>query len=967
MSVIKTNNNGNNFIGNQTIETDNESRSFYQYFSTYLIAILLIVVVALSSGLLFLSQQTKSAQALITEQLIPLQAQFLQQAYLINTNKLIDDILQNNNVDKFISLQQALSLQSEKLSLLNPQYKATYQQWFGNNIITTKLITRIKSNHENNELLKNKLLIQLDTLLDGIKIQLRNLQIPSDHGERLAQVESQLANIVVILNPLSLLTSLESFEQLHHKIDEILTADYAKTLANHQSENQGMADIVRDLIRFEDMIIKSKILSSWQNDLYLMHDYQQQLAAQQLQLQNIFNDLSANVKSKNSPESFDVTANTQLISANQLPFWIFVIFSLTLIAVTGLLWLTRRRMKSMIKQSVTVIERALNNEQDLLVTTEKGNFYGAEFKFLVKKIQYVNSRHYSELEFLTLAEENQELEEKIIKGNVNKEQLKRELELVEFNAFSKSESQLLLEQQRGKALYVDAIKQLVLLGNSAVATINTDNENNVNIQNVYLYHAHLQGRELVRKLRQASCYRYLQSSDAVLTLSDINLVAHIQGTLLNLRNKLFTCKNKIILSIDDKILAKVNLDAELFAELLKVFIRLLLSQKTDKQLTLSLTLIDKNDGQQKISFRGEIKSKDEAVKLPESLQAINEENGKKSELMDYFNTLLRYQHGEDVNGEEKDKGYQLSFTLPLAITRNQQEQNYSSLSLPTYLVDIENVCVKLSAKYLSMPIEVLLAVKSPEKYQRLQQLLQSMGLQVTFVTCERMLEKNWKSGRFSVLITELDCQPFTTFMIDENETFSDRLALIRGVFSLTNSIDITNKQAEYSHWLIGQLDAQSGVGELITFMMPWIKEQNSEVLHGKKVTRSSVTEEHINTEILAKNPLASFNFERYIKHQGSVELAIFMLQEYTAENTLLLELLCQEFRNNNTKKIEVIIQKLLVNSKILAAENLLNLCQAWRKLLNTQAVDNSDNVQISLLSETKEAVQGITQYADSIA
>jgi len=967
MSVIKTNNNGNNFIGNQTIETDNESRSFYQYFSTYLIAILLIVVVALSSGLLFLSQQTKSAQALITEQLIPLQAQFLQQAYLINTNKLIDDILQNNNVDKFISLQQALSLQSEKLSLLNPQYKATYQQWFGNNIITTKLITRIKSNHENNELLKNKLLIQLDTLLDGIKIQLRNLQIPSDHGERLAQVESQLANIVVILNPLSLLTSLESFEQLHHKIDEILTDDYAKTLANHQSENQGMADIVRDLIRFEDMIIKSKILSSWQNDLYLMHDYQQQLAAQQLQLQNIFNDLSANVKSKNSPESFDVTANTQLISANQLPFWIFVIFSLTLIAVTGLLWLTRRRMKSMIKQSVTVIERALNNEQDLLVTTEKGNFYGAEFKFLVKKIQYVNSRHYSELEFLTLAEENQELEEKIIKGNVNKEQLKRELELVEFNAFSKSESQLLLEQQRGKALYVDAIKQLVLLGNSAVATINTDNENNVNIQNVYLYHAHLQGRELVRKLRQASCYRYLQSCDAVLTLSDINLVAHIQGTLLNLRNKLFTCKNKIILSIDDKILAKVNLDAELFAELLKVFIRLLLSQKTDKQLTLSLTLIDKNDGQQKISFRGEIKSKDEAVKLPESLQAINEENGKKSELMDYFNTLLRYQHGEDVNGEEKDKGYQLSFTLPLAITRNQQEQNYSSLSLPTYLVDIENVCVKLSAKYLSMPIEVLLAVKSPEKYQRLQQLLQSMGLQVTFVTCERMLEKNWKIGRFLVLMTELDCQPFTTFMIDKNETFSDRLALIRGVFSLTNSIDITNKQAEYSHWLIGQLDAQSGVGELITFMMPWIKEQNSELLHGKKVIPSSVTEEHINTEILAKNPLASFNFERYIKHQGSVELAIFMLQEYTAENTLLLELLCQEFRNNNTKKIEVIIQKLLVNSKILAAENLLNLCQAWRKLLNTQAVDNSDNVQISLLSETKEAVQGITQYADSIA
>ena len=572
MSVIKTNNNSNNFIGNQAIETDNESRSFYQYFSTYLIAILLIVVVALSSGLLLLSQQTKSSQALITEQLLPLQAKLLQQAYLINTNKLIDDILRNGNVHDFISLQQALSLQSEKLSLLNPQYKATYQQWFRNNIITTKLITRIKSNHENNELLKNKLLIQLDTLLDGIKIQLRNLQSPSDHGELLPQVERQLANIVVMLNPLNLLTPLESFEQLQNKIDEILTADYSQTLANHQSENQAMADIVRDFIRFEDMILKSKLLSNWQNNLQLMNDYQQQLLAQQRQLENIFDVFSHNAKSKN-------LTDTQVISANQLPFWIFVIFSLTLIGVVGLLWLTRIRIKSISKQVVTVIERALNNEQDLLVTTEKDNFYGAEFELIVKKIQYVNSRHYSELEFLTLAEENQELEEKIIKGNVNKEQLKRELELVEFNAFSKSESQLLLEQQRGKALYVDAIKQLVLLGNSAVATINTDNENNVNTHSNYLYHAHLQGRDLVRKLRQASCYRYLQSSDAVLTLSDINLVAHIQATLLNLRNKLFICKNKIILSIDDKILAKVNLDAELFAELLKVFYQIVILSK----------------------------------------------------------------------------------------------------------------------------------------------------------------------------------------------------------------------------------------------------------------------------------------------------------------------------------------------------------------------------------------------------
>jgi len=957
--MIKTNNNGNNFIGNQTIETENKSKSFYQYFSAYLIVIFLIVVVALSSGLLLFSQQTKSSQALITDQLIPLQTHFLQQAYLINTNKLIDDILQNVNVDKFISLQQALSLQSEKLSLLNPQFKATYQQWFRNNIITTALITRIKSNHDNNELLKNKLLIQIDTLLDGIKIQLRNLKTPSKNGELLAQIEKQLVDIVVRLKLLSLLTPLETFGRLHNRIDENLTADYAKALANHQSENQGMADIVRDLIRFEDMILKSKILSNWQNDLHLMHDYQQQLTAQKLQLKNIFDDLSGNVASKNSAASFDVTTNAQLISENRSPLWIFVTFSLTLMCVAGLLWLTRRRIKSASLDAVTLVERALNNEKDSLVTTEKGRFYGAEFELLAKKIRHINSRHYSELQFLALAEENQQLKEKISKANMNKEQLKRELELVEYSALSKSESQLLLEQQRGKALYVDAIKQLVLLGNSAVSTINTGNENSVNKQNNCLYHAHLQGRDLVRKLRQASCYRYLQSSDAVLTLNDINLAAHIQGILFNLHNKLLICKNKIVLSIDDKVLTEVNLDAELFSELLKVFIRLLLSQKTDSQLTLSLTLVDINDGQQKISFCGEIQYKDEAEKLPESLQDFNEENGKRSEIVDYFNTLLRYQHGEGVNKEETDKGYQLSFTLPLAITRNQQEQHYSLLSLPDYLADIESACIKLSAKYISMPIEVLLAVKSPDKYQRLQQLLQSLGLQITFVTCERMLQKNWKSGRFAILMTELYCQPFTTFMIDDKKL--DQLALIRGVFSLESAIDISNKSADYSHWIMGKLNAKSRVSELTVAMMPWIKEQKNESVSATKVTRPHIAEPRV------KDSSDSFNFERYIKHQGSAELAIFMLQEYTAENTLLVEQLYQEFMGNNATEIEITIQRLLVNSKILAAKNLSSLCQSWWKLLRTKAVDNSDERQIILFSKTKEAVLAISQYADSVA
>ena len=111
MSTNKTDKKGSNLSGEQAIETDSKAAPFYQYFTVYLIAIFLVVLAALSSALLFISQQSTSSQVLITEHLVPLQAQFLQQTYLINTNKLIDEILQNNNAHESITLQHELSLQ----------------------------------------------------------------------------------------------------------------------------------------------------------------------------------------------------------------------------------------------------------------------------------------------------------------------------------------------------------------------------------------------------------------------------------------------------------------------------------------------------------------------------------------------------------------------------------------------------------------------------------------------------------------------------------------------------------------------------------------------------------------------------------------------------------------------------------------------------------------------------------------
>jgi len=969
MSTDKATTNANNLQREQTLKAGGKVKHFHQFFTAYLIVVFLVVVVGLSSILFLLAQQYKHSQTLITEQLVSLQTQYLQQTHLINADKLIDSILKNIDSNELITLQQALSLQSRKLSLLKSEYKNSYQQWFSSNNLAMNLLTRIASSHTNNELVKSKSLIQLDTLLDAINIQLNNQQTDSKQAVLLSKVENQLTNIVAKLKRLDLNTTFRTFDQLSKQMDEMFVTDYAKQLANQQYESQGMADIVRDFIRFEDLILKDDLLAKWKDNLHLIEEYQQQLIEEQQQLQKILSELLVNQHDTDSALAISDYAgiNKEAVLFNLLPKWVVTAFTVVLISIVCLLLLIRRKIKTASQFSVNSITRIIESEASLLTAEEKDSFsqqrhhalYSAEAEQLIKKIQRINYNNHNEAEYLALTDKNQMLEDKITK----------------FDASAKSTSQLLVEQQRCKALHLTAIKQLVLLGASAVTTtIGASNKTDAGVAENHLNNAHHQGLDLVRKLRQASYYRYLQSGDALLTLSDVNLVALIQAVVLNSRNELILCNNKLSVSIDKKILSEVNLDVELFCEMFNVFIRLLFFQQKSRQLALTLNLVDKNNGQQKICFTGQVQGKEQIVQLPQALHGFSDDTTEQSELGDYFHTLLKNQHGYDVSAKLTEQAYHFSFTLPLAVANNQQGYHYPVLSLPGYLTDIENACVKLAAKYLVMPVEVLLAVKIPEKYQHLQQLLQAMGLQITFVSCELILQQQWKNGRFAVLITEIDCLPFTEFMIDKDEKFSCGDSLTRGVFSLDNLNNVTTKSECYSHWVQGELNAKSTVSELVTAMKPWIKEQScGSLTPEEQVTQVTSSNDHI--DVVAEDELVfaslnqthSFNFERYLKHQGSAELAIFMLEEYTTENTVLMEELSQAFTVNDIKKADAVIKVLLINSRILAADHLLQLCQHWQTLLTTQGLDKSEKVQVTLLSKTKQAVDEISQHAVTIA
>jgi hypothetical protein len=76
--------------------------------------------------------------------------------------------------------------------------------------------------------------------------------------------------------------------------------------------------------------------------------------------------------------------------------------------------------------------------------------------------------------------------------------------------------------------------------------------------------------------------------------------------------------------------------------------------------------------------------------------------------------------------------------------------------------------------------------------------------------------------------------------------------------------------------------------------------------------------------------------------------------------------LSHEFSNNHSDNVAVIIDRLLVNSRILAASHLLQLCNDWKVTINAKGVNNSFQPQIVLLKETQQAVNAINTYAKSM-
>ena len=118
---------------------------------------------------------------------------------------------------------------------------------------------------------------------------------------------------------------------------------------------------------------------------------------------------------------------------------------------------------------------------------------------------------------------------------------------------------------------------------------------------------------------------------------------------------------------------------------------------------------------------------------------------------------------------------------------------------------------------------------------------------------------------------------------------------------------------------------------------------------------------------LAKdNKEAVFDFVQYLHYQGSIELALFMLDDYTQGNHQQLETLIDAIKTKNYDKAKEVIIDLQCNAKILVAAELVQLCSQWLTLLSGNDLPNRVKEMNVLVKETRAALTAIDNYAESI-
>jgi HPt (histidine-containing phosphotransfer) domain-containing protein len=277
----------------------------------------------------------------------------------------------------------------------------------------------------------------------------------------------------------------------------------------------------------------------------------------------------------------------------------------------------------------------------------------------------------------------------------------------------------------------------------------------------------------------------------------------------------------------------------------------------------------------------------------------------------------------------------------------------------------------VSHEALPAELPLLLAVQSPQAYQNLQRLLHWLGFHVKIVANEYEQAILWKTGVYNILVTE-----FPESALIERATTAN---ISIGVLSLTDMLPKVGNRAPFAQWLINQLNFTDEITlvELAEALAPWLKKKrdikgelalNKSSNQDKLALPEEGSDDVVITEVtqLLTDNAAVFDFARYLQHQGTVELALFMLDEYTQDNHQQLDALIEAIKEKELAQAHVAIAALALNAAILSAPRLQLLCTQWSKLLSGVEIPSSLEKVNALLKETRVVLTEIDEYAETL-
>lgn len=473
--------------------------------------------------------------------------------------------------------------------------------------------------------------------------------------------------------------------------------------------------------------------------------------------------------------------------------------------------------------------------------------------------------------------------------------------------------------------------------------------------------------KILEWLRQQQIITRLQANGKAINLTPINIVDETYAAVLNAMCEAGQFKNEISLKLDQNILPNIKQDARLFQRLILVTLRVLFNQQINASGSLSISLLNRSSNQQTLKVVVQLlpitPDKNASLLMGHLLKHGTKVVEDTPDLIHYFQVLLSSLHGSNLRIVKQTQGVELSYELPVetlakqptklvasCLTQNDVLFHGDDKNQTTFITNIFNKPENTQLPHYSLTnVELLLAVQQPKKQLALLGVLHWFGLQVRVVSSAQAMKKHWQTGRYLILINEFEQSPFIELTLGRS--------IQRGVFNfanLNNGILSHSQQKLSQNWKLGNLPKTLELSVLTQLLSPWLKEKKTGIdknISGKISEKSlELTQKNkksnISTQALkADGELPpAFDMSQYMLHQGGVELAVYMLDDYLQSNHDYLAKLRKAVTTKNVTAAHQSLIYLENNAKILAAQKLITLCE----LLNN-ALDKKDFMQMQQL------------------